>query len=89
MHFLGGLWAGIFFLWVFNPKTASRSLTLRIALFVLAIGLGWEIFELLVDKVLSHNPFNILDTTADVFFDLAGGLTAVFYYVRSLGRRTR
>lgn len=79
MHFLGGIWLGLVFSYIF----LSCALTLRTILFiilgVLIVGLGWETFELIFVNYIAVNPFNLVDTISDVCFDLAGGLTALVY----------
>jgi hypothetical protein len=79
MHFLGGLWVGLFAFYIFKGETISFHLILKILLFVLFVGIGWEVYEILVDKVVTQNSFNILDTSSDLFFDLSGGLYAILY----------
>ena len=85
MHFLGGFWVGLLALYLFtSPKASILSFdsVLRILAFVLFIGVSWEIFEVLVDKVVSRYPFNILDTTSDLFFDMAGSVFAILYFLK-------
>lgn len=90
MHFMGGFWLGLGFLALFFYKKPFRvsdfnfSFIFKIILGVLLIGIFWEIFEILVDKTISHNGFNTLDTFSDLFFDLAGGLFAIFYFLKRL-----
>lgn len=79
MHFLGGLWVGLFAFYIFAPENIFPRLILKILLFVLFVGIGWEVYEILVDKVVTQNSFNILDTSSDLFFDLSGGLYAILY----------
>lgn len=82
MHFLGGFWLGLVSLYFFSSKilpSYSFLLFLKILLFVLLVGLGWEVFELLFNNIVAQNPFNILDTSSDLFFDLSGGLCAILY----------
>lgn len=83
MHFLGGLWVGLISLYFFSSKTPY----LKILLFVLFIGLGWEIFELLFNNIIAQNPFNALDTISDIFFDLSGGLCAILYVWKKLQKK--
>ena len=89
MHFFGGFWVGIFALYLGNNPQISSKLVWRILLTVLMIGLGWEIFEIIVDKVISRNAFNLLDSSADIFFDSAGGAAAVIYYLKNFGQNQR
>ncbi len=53
-------------------------------LFVLFIGVSWELYEVLVNGVLAKDVFNSLDTISDIFFDLAGGFLAVLYFLRKI-----
>lgn len=84
MHFLGGFCAGLLLMWFFSLKKEileiDFNLILKIIFGVLFIGISWEIFEILFNNIIAQNSFNILDTTSDVFFDLAGGVFAIFYY---------
>ena len=49
---------------------------------MLIVGVGWEVFEILVNDVLTQNPLDFLDITSDIFFDLAGGILAILYFFR-------
>ena len=79
MHFLGGIWVGLMSLYFFTFQRISLKLVVRVLLVVLAVGVGWEIFEFLVNDAFAQNPFNYLDTFSDIFFDLSGGLCAILY----------
>ena len=82
MHFLGGFWVGLAFLLFLFKENLSFFLILKIILGVLVIGFLWEVFEILVNNTIAQNPFNVLDTASDIFFDLSGGLFAMFYYLK-------
>ena len=86
MHFLGGFWVGLLAIYLFPPKDYAFDVKtiLKILLFVLLIGVGWEIFEILVNDVLARNPFNTLDTLSDIFFDLSGGAFAILYFLKRI-----
>ncbi len=89
MHFLGGLWVGLFFLWFFSIESmpflhlvlerVDFKLVSKTLLFVLLFGVLWELFEFYTNNYIGHDLFNILDTTSDIFFDLSGGLYAILY----------
>lgn len=87
MHFLGGFWVGLAYTYFFSPEKISGRLILKTLLFVLTIGIGWEIFEIVVNDVISQNPFNLLDTSSDIFFDLSGGLCAILYLWKKLQKK--
>ncbi len=76
MHFLGGLWVGFFFIYVLSTKTQPSFL--KIILWVLLIGLAWELFEFVVKNNIGGAPFDTLDTLSDLFLDVVGGLIAFF-----------
>lgn len=88
MHFVGGFWLGLVLIWLLSSKFFSKNLTfelspkliLKIFFSVLFIGVFWEIYEILVNNIIFQIPFNTLDTLSDIFFDIAGGIFAVFYF---------
>lgn len=85
MHFLGGVWLGLAMFWLLKSKEFSGKNIFLIFLGVLVVGVGWEIFEIVVDRALRGGEFNVLDTMSDIFFDLAGGFSVVLYYFRKYG----
>ncbi len=97
VHFLGGFWVGIFFVWYFSvvrlpflrrPLRDTSAQTFRqTLLFVLFIGIAWEAGEFLTSNYIGLEAFNRIDIASDLFFDLAGGVTAFFYCRRKT--RTR
>ena len=94
MHFLGGIWLGLFFLWFFSIKNLSSlkwllnfdgfQFVYQTVLFVLFIGVLWEFFEFYTINYISQESFNVSDTISDIFFDLAGAFTAIFYFLRKI-----
>ena len=84
MHFLGGFWLGLFLIWLFPLEKMSGKMIFKIILGVLLIGIFWEIFEVIVNNNTLQLPFNTLDTLSDIFFDLAGGTFAVFYFLKRI-----
>ena len=84
MHFLGGFWVGLLALYIFSPTKISPRIFLKLLLFVLIVGIGWEIFEMVVNDVIAQNPFDLLDTTSDIFFDLAGGALSILYFLKRI-----
>ena len=86
MHFLCGFWVGLAFTYLFPFKAEEKfaKFALKTLLFVLLIGVGWEVFEILVNDVLARNPFDFPDTFSDLFFDLFGGLCAILYLWKKL-----
>lgn len=84
MHFLGGLWLGLALIWFFKIKDISLKSIFYLILGVLLIGVLWEVFEIIIDKIITGNLFNTLDTISDIFFDLAGGTFAIFYFIKRI-----
>jgi len=82
MHFLGGIWLGFAFLYLFSIEKITFNLILKILFVTLLIGIGWEIFEILIDNFITGKYFNYLDTISDLLFDLAGSLFVVFYFLK-------
>jgi hypothetical protein len=74
MHFLGGFFLGFFVVYVFSLKDVYK-----IFLYILIIGIGWEVFELIFNNIIAGQPFIVLDTFSDICFDLSGGLSAILY----------
>ncbi len=84
MHFLGGLWLGLVSIHLFSLENTSFHSILKIFFMVLFIGIGWEIFEILIDKFITQNPFNFADTISDLFFDFIGGFFALLYFFKKI-----
>ncbi len=79
MHFLGGFFIGLMAFYLFVSRNFSVSLA-KILFFVFLVGAGWEIFEILVNVFITGHLFNLADSVSDIFFDLAGGVSALLYY---------
>lgn len=84
MHFLGGFWIVLVLIWLFKFKEITFHTILKIIIGVLFIGILWEIFEVGVSDSITRNPFNILDTSSDIFFDIAGGLSTLLYFSKRI-----
>jgi hypothetical protein len=78
-HFLGGIWLGLASVWLFRVRDFNfKNLAIVISI-VLFIAVAWEFFQIGVDKVFSKDDLNYLDMYSDIFFGVAGGLTAFLY----------
>lgn len=84
MHFLGGFWLGLASIYLFSIKENSLKSILKILFIVLLIGIGWEVFEIYIDKFITQNSFDFLDTISDLLFDLLGGLSAILYFKKRI-----
>ncbi len=87
MHFLGGLWLGLFFVWYdyknFVQLYFNKKNFLHLIYFVLFIGIAWEVYEILVNIIFAQNPFDFIDTFTDVVADTLGGIVA-FVFLKNL-----
>lgn len=81
MHFLGGVVVMYLLVYLFyNRISIQKSSNLFYLLAgVLIVGLGWEVFEYFLLNLYAGQPFNIIDSTSDIFFDLAGGILGLLY----------
>jgi len=84
MHFLGGFWLGLVAVYCFSYQSLSGSPVFKILAFILLVGLGWEVFEILINNFAGQIPFNIIDTLLDIVFDISGGLCAILYLWKKL-----
>ena len=78
MHFLGGFWVSLFFLYIFHDKLPKEKHLLVISLCVIFIGVGWELFEFVMDQI-AKAPNNFSDSFSDLVLDIIGGLGAMYY----------
>lgn len=86
MHFLGGLFTNLLIISIFLrfKKTNNISvinLVIMSLIITLLIGLLWEGYEIFWD-VFAGKKHIFIDSLSDIFFDLAGGVEAVFIYLR-------
>ena len=79
MHFLGGFWVGLFFVFLFLRKGNIPKFVYIIFL-SLFIGVLWEAFEFWMHNIIAGIPFSITDPLSDILFDLVGACLAVFYF---------
>jgi len=89
LHFLGGAFLGFLFLGYFSKTNLFVFLG-----GLLLVGLLWEGFEVLLDLYILEKRLpafyfwdGFLDTAADLFFDLIGGLTVWLGYAFFRQRR--
>jgi hypothetical protein len=82
LHFLGGFWVALFFIWFYNPKDLSYISVLKVMGSLFAVGILWEIYEFYVFNGIGKLPFDSFDTFADIVFNTAGGLFALFSFCK-------
>lgn len=87
LHFLGGLWVGLFSLWIFfddiKKVRVSRSVRVLIVGVVGAFtfGIAWEFFEYFVgitNNTIGNYP---LDVIKDLTMDMVGGYVSYLYFI--------
>jgi len=84
MHFFGGFWAGLFFIWFFRVKDASRASIFKIIAFVFVAGIFWELFQLYADTYLNNVPPDWEDIITDVCFNLAGAASSISFFKKRI-----
>ena len=70
-HFLGGMWAALFFYWVGSSVGRASNLLLVIG-GALLLGVAWEFLELAAG--ISNAPNYVSDTTGDLLMDILGAM---------------
>ena len=75
MHILAGVWAGLCGAWIMERRGEHASL-LWCTVFVLAIGVSWEIFEYSEGIALPRYTSYPVDTAKDILMDLLGAFLA-------------
>jgi hypothetical protein len=91
MHFLGGLWSGLFIVWLVIWQKNNYDFSLKKYLILglagaLIIGTIWELFELVTKLTFLETNF-ITDTILDFIMDSIGGLIAGFYSFKKLSNK--
>jgi ABC-type enterochelin transport system permease subunit len=86
LHFLGGLWVALAFQWYAD---AQKRLVLIIPtiLVVILVGIGWEVFELLIGAPREDNF--MFDTSLDILMDAIGGIVGYVSAAYVLARERR
>ena len=91
MHFLGGFWLGLVFLYFINPNLEIKNhkflvMMILVISFAVFVGVLWEFFEFLSDVLFSSRGYfeisqqGTADTMGDLFFDIIGGLVTFGIY---------
>lgn len=78
MHIFGGLAFALLFISVLNLKNKKVKF-LEIVLFVMIVGILWEIYEYAIHIYLGKDWNGVLDTIKDLFDDLLGA-TLVYLF---------
>ena len=87
-HALGGGILALVFVYASNLFLSSRSATLpKTLLFVLIVGILWEILEARTGMTLSSEAGYAFDTASDLFFDLFGAYIFTIYTNNSVHGR--
>ena len=80
MHFLGGFWVGLAAIYLLSKYEISKYKCFFAVMFIVfIIGLSWEVFEFTLDTLITFKKQNSLDSSSDMFFDLAGGVVSYLY----------
>ena len=84
MHTLGGFWLALAVIFVFKIKEFSIANAKKIIIWVLIVGLLWEVFEFGVSEIILKNPLNTkVDTITDLICDTVGGMLGILYVFKN------
>lgn len=90
LHLVGGLWVGLFTLWLyysdrtrFPEKDRTRSFVFTIALVSsMTVGAAWEIFEYVVNLLTVGEFYDIMDMLGDLLNDAIGALSGAVFFMK-------
>jgi len=84
MHFLGGLWVFLFALWVthtrYGRSPLRRTPARDILVFVLFVGIFWEILEIFLSFTHFSDPGYFFDTPKDLVMNTLGAVFGSLFY---------
>lgn len=90
MHFLGGFFIALFSFWLFSTylieffnQKSITNIVLSVLGIVFIVGLGWEVYEIMIDYMTGALGYVYLDGISDLFNDMAGGCIGILYLLRS------
>ena len=83
MHFLGGVSIAVMAMWLLGVNERNRKNFWPVLIVVMAVGVGWEIFEYFIKAVPSPLQSYKVDTTHDLIMDAIGGVVAYFTLTRN------
>ncbi|MBP6857967.1 MAG: hypothetical protein KBC11_02115 [Candidatus Pacebacteria bacterium] len=93
MHILGGLFLALIFGATFFKKIinfSKKEQLVVILLFVLIVGIGWEVFEYGVQFLIKGKELaNLPDSIKDLLMDLLGGVIGFYFVLLSIRRYNR
>lgn len=93
MHIIGGMFLGLFAGALFFKKIrglSNKEVLVIILLFVLIVGLSWELFEYVVQAFIKGATLaSVPDSIKDMVMDLLGGLFTSFFVLRAIKRYNR
>ena len=94
MHILGGMFLGFCAGALFFNRISHLTrleVVVTILLFVLVVGIGWELFEYGVQTLIKGGSklANLPDSIKDVLMDIIGGKIASLFVLRTIKRYNR
>jgi len=84
MHFLGGFWVGLFFIYVFFRKDSLFKSYWKVIFCAFLIGILWELFEVFAHQHIAKIPFDAWDTSFDLLLDIFGSGVALIYFYKTI-----
>lgn len=90
MHTLGGMFLAVIFALLFKKSFLAYShtaFTTGVLVWVLIVGIGWELFEYIVQHVIKPVTFaTVNDSISDLFCDIFGGMIGAYFVIRTKKR---
>lgn len=84
MHFLGGLWLGLFLSWLGTTPLGSWVPLLRsqgrVILLSILVGIAWEIYELTFGITFLADKGYVWDTSHDLVMDTLGAFVGAWIF---------
>lgn len=85
MHFLGGLWVALFFLWFVGWFNLPIKISVKtLVVFLVVIAFLWEAWELFYGLTNSAKEGYVVDTSVDILMGLLGTLSVSLLYKEDL-----
>ncbi|MFA7192056.1 MAG: hypothetical protein WC089_02035 [Candidatus Paceibacterota bacterium] len=83
MHFVGGFTTLLLLTYFFYEKIQFDFLFYRKIILLIfgaiLVGLLWEVFEYIFNNIIAGVPWDIVDTSADIFWDTTGAICALVF----------
>lgn len=83
MHFIGGFTTLLLLAYLFYSRLQYDFLFYRKIIFLILgailVGFLWEVFEYVFNNIIAGIPWDMVDTSADLFWDTTGAIFALIF----------